>query len=655
MAIISKKVKKVARYALSALLLAGMVCVTGFLSFTGMLVFNSSLYLAVTAFFLAGGIEGEVYAQNINASLLTIFTGDYWEDLAHQELLKKLIHDNPSNSFLKECRELQEYITRLEAAHDHSQALELKNAKRSLKYKIRYFKNFMQSVMSQEDTAQNPTRDPFHQELQAAFKVTLEKEKQPSDTAGIRQAILKTQQQIGRKILLSRLAWILNIGAGISCFFVGLEVAQTSMAALGLTLSGAALSASVFGLAIVGAIGYMMLIHNTISNMIKDDTLRSWVAATRDFFKRRTKETSLRYALRTISGSVGITILVGLAIFATVATAGTWWHAAKAGAKLIPWLANAANPLRAIAVSIMGFTQLLFNIWNSLKSVEDLIKISLRKIWLHLKKNISEYRHKENLLQFLNPFRLLILLITLPFKFLVFIGHLLSMGLMGDQLDKVPPLATTLLATSNEALQDGHYFLPEEEACSSHGHSHKDHEHGHNHEQPHENHQEHEHEHSHQHIDLVGKFLKYVVLAPLYLLAALWDWVCSQKNCKEPPLSIGMALKKAFFGFSRPSIAIPKPVLSAGSEKYETEKRLEKIIVLVPRDKKAAITTLVNKHIKTPNTVTVESYRTLLQNQKSAQTIFDNVCYVAKNSFFFKPSEPRQQDPINVFKAAPNA
>src|SRR3990167_5089713 len=75
-----EKLKKALRYGLSGLLVVGLIFLTGFLSFAGVLAINGSISLAITFFLLAGGIEGEVYAQNINQSLIKIFKGNYLEE-----------------------------------------------------------------------------------------------------------------------------------------------------------------------------------------------------------------------------------------------------------------------------------------------------------------------------------------------------------------------------------------------------------------------------------------------------------------------------------------------------------------------------------------------------------------------------------------------
>lgn len=601
-----KKIKKIFHYSSSTLLILGMVLVTGFLSFSGMLLLNSSIFFAISCFFLAGIIEGEVYAQNIKSSLFKIFTTTYWTDAIIEQTLEELIAANKDQlpPFLQEYRALQNYIQHLEHHHDHSTKNKklLKDAQRHLKWKRRYFRDFIL----------NKASGPFDKQLEAAFAKLLVKE-QVDDIESLRSNI---HQKINQKIWLSRAAWILNIAAGISCALVGIEVAQSSMAVLisyfGITISGAALSASIFGLAILGALGYTLIIHNTITDIIKNDSVRQWAHKSREFFKRKQQgkisETLARYYLRVILGSIGISIVIGLGVFATIATAGTWWYAAKAGARFISWLTNIASGLRTVAVSLMAITTLLFSLVNSLQTVEELLKVSFHKIKVSFQKLINKYidTPAENLIQRLNPFRFIILTVILPFKYLIFIAHLFSMGVTGDRLNKVPPLVTSVLSAGGEFLEDSHYFFHIDDTTDHHHHNHNDNNHNtatadqkdnnaisctcshqeskevtdeHHHHK--ENQEPHTHHHAHGEI-IMGTLLAFIkiALAPLYLLAISWDWLASKGNSStDKQLTFKLATTKIVHGLTAPKETnLEKPLLSLQTLTYEKEKRIQKII-----------------------------------------------------------------------------
>lgn len=571
---LSTRTKKYLRYSLTGILMLGMILVTGFLSFTGMLALNASIYYAIAAFFLAGGIEGEVYAQNISSSLLKIFSGNHLEDRLLNKKLAQLINSEggltSSKGFLADYKKLLNYVQDLEETHDESNEHALEEARRSLKWMQRYFKDFMLNNQATPDGL-------FHPELQLLISDS-EKE--------------RLRKEIRRKTWQNRFSWILNLAAGISCGLVGLEVAQSSILALtayfGLAISSAALSASIFGLALLGAIGFTHLIHNTISDMIQNDTLQKWARKTVDFFKRKSGETNFRYWSRVIFGSLAVSLVVGLGVFATVSTAGTWWYAAKAGAQLIPGIRNAASAIRTGAVSLMGITTLAFNIVNSLKSAKELSKISIHHAWQHVKKQVEDCRKTENLIQFLNPLRLVIKAITFPFKTLIFIGHLISMGDMG-RLPGIDDHISTGINFTSELLTDFHMIFPEDphqtgehhhplkhkqDACPQTANASASELEEKTHVHPPEQAHRHKH-HDHTHTDIAGKFLK-LVLSPLYILAAFWDCYSSQYNPEpEKQLSMKQALKKSFFGLSK-KVELKKPTLSTTWLVIEKQKRIEK-------------------------------------------------------------------------------
>jgi len=561
--------KKYLRYTATTFLFTGVVAVTGFLSFAGMLALNGSIYLAMAGFILGGGIEGEIYAQYINKSLLKLFSDKYLEEQIYNKLLKELIAKYPENEFLQDYSQLLEHLAELKEeqneAHegDFQKKLkeELENAERSLKWMKRDFAKFMKNRADNDFLKLNDV-------IKADKKNDIAKE-------------------IADKKSWIRLSWILNIGAGLSCFLVGLEAAQISILALSsyfsFAISGAALSASVFGIAIVGALGYTFLIHHTISQIIQDDTFGTWKKDILNLQKPRNFTEALKYA--------GIAFVISLSILATLATAGTWWYAAKAGAKMISWLAKFANPIRIAAVFTMGLTSLAFNLTRSLASLKALGG-RLAEFSEHISEKTEEIHQRikihldhENLAQLVNPFRIINILINIPFKVVAFTGHLISMAVMGDRIAGIPAIIAAVINFFNEFFVDQDLIFP-------HHHHHKKHscQQHHEHETEQEskldsNHHEHDHhihkheheEHDHSHIDLIGKFLKYVLLGPSYLLEACWDWGFSKINQTDnPPLSFKQAHKKAFHGLPP---APPQPStfhLSDATLLRERENRIRK-------------------------------------------------------------------------------
>ena len=140
--------------------------------------------------------------------------------------------------------------------------------------------------------------------------------------------------------------------------------------------------------------------------------------------------------------------------------------------------------------------------------------------------------------QILNPFRLILKITIMPLRILLFLGHLIGIGVTADRVPGVPQLLSTLLGIISEGFEDLHYFA---------GHAH---EHTHHHEQEapvkrlptSDERSEHLNallkkrlgkEHGHHHnLDLPTRLLTFL-FTPMYGLAALWDWAASQSNPKH--------------------------------------------------------------------------------------------------------------------------
>lgn len=585
------KYKKYLRHGANGLLVTGMVFFTGFMSFSGAILLKFSIYGALAAFFFAGIIEGEVYAHNISRSLLMMFSGEYLKDLLVAkklgELVKK-IETSPYNTskFLKDYNEVLEYVQELEETHDEDNRAELEKAKKRLKWMRRQFKSYLLS--DDEDTQSNSLYRKFKRNVTKWFGM---EDNSPTSEAFypefrnlVPEAERKQfQKELHLKKRLGRFSWILNLIAGVTCYLVGLNATQIGLSTLatyfGFALTGTALSTSVVGLAVLGGLGYTLLIHNTINDMIHNDTLKKWYRKTLKFFLRKKNaetgeyvESKSRHACRIVVGAILVGIIVSLGVFATIATAGTWWSAAKLGAETISWLKNGASPVRSIGVILMAMTQGVFNIVNSLKSAKEIAELSPKKMWQELQERRQKYRKAENDWQYWNPVRITIKVISWPFTIFSFVGHLISMSLMGNQLDGVDPNVATGLNTASEGLTDYNMIFPE---THPHGPNEND---GAAYAVP-KKHKHHAHDHTHA--DIPGKILIVVLtIIPLYPLSATWDWYHSKKNTADSgkkQLTYLEALKKAYLGLPDKR-EIKKPQLSSTWLAFEKQMRVDKVL-----------------------------------------------------------------------------
>lgn len=148
------------------------------------------------------------------------------------------------------------------------------------------------------------------------------------------------------------------------------------------------------------------------------------------------------------------------------------------------------------------------------------------------------FRERENWGQIVNPARLVLAVTITPLRVLLFLGHLVSIGVTADRMPGVPEIVSAILGIVSEGFEDVHYFLP--------------HEHVHSHSTKGLLEERLEAGHGHDHsADLPTRILKLITL-PIYGLATLWDSAFSQFNNPKQRLGLGTAWDKQT---GQPSVA----------------------------------------------------------------------------------------------------
>ena len=123
-----------------------------------MLALYNVIALGIIAFFLAGLIEGEVYAQNIFKSVEKLWIPKALEKEASQQLLNKLSKPKDKHrkeqieqsAFLKTYNALRAEIEALEKATDSDSEKLLHQKKRLLKWQQEYFHAWMMGEVENE-------------------------------------------------------------------------------------------------------------------------------------------------------------------------------------------------------------------------------------------------------------------------------------------------------------------------------------------------------------------------------------------------------------------------------------------------------------------------------------------------------------------------
>lgn len=465
------------------------------LAFIGLYAIHPIFGLGITLGFFATMIEGEIYKQNITQAFKKLFKRDYTErkiilkflkhEIKHKHEFENDLESNakPSPGFYDDYKAQKAYLQKLKKQTPRDE-VKLQQAKVRIRMMEDYFIAFVYE-----------RQDPL---LQKSEYYTALNNKISA------QQRLKLRREILAKLWLTRLGGVLSMLGGIACTFVFTHAIQftllTSLGTFGLGASaaGGPITIAAYVLAVAAGTAYSLMIYTTVSDMVRNNTLRRWARKVKKQFMRKTivvdgeqrKESLSRYLFRLGLYSTLLTTVLALNLFATLATAGTWWYMAKAGVTIAPFFVKALSTLKEITISSYVSTEFLFNISNSLETFNQLTKVSLKRMYRAAWDNIKATKAEENWLQFCNPFRLAIKAISLPAKIIIFIGHIFGVGVTSDRLRPIPAIMTATVNASAEFTQDFHYVYSTDE---------------------------------HSHSDIPGAFIKFC-LAPIYLLSGLWDY-----------------------------------------------------------------------------------------------------------------------------------
>ncbi len=515
------KLKKLPYYLALSLLTAGASLILGFLSFSGMYALLPMLSLAAATFFLSVVYEGEIYLQNIKGALTKLFKANYLENYLAKEYLLNYF---PEDSELKECPQFfRDYKAQLLllAQFEHKK---LDKASKKRKKQIA-----------------RTLKDMEHWFAQQLFtKANLDKKDKANSYALELQLWLASHQQKEWQEKLRKRKTRFNITRGfsaLSALFMCLGSTYLMVEAFSAipffaTLPFVIWPIIILPLAFIAGAAYGFLTYNAITDLINNNTIFKWYQHLKEDLKQG-------LTVRNVFMTTTAIFLAAIAVTLTVCTAGTWWTIATKARPLFNWMKNMPSFIMGVINPIItGASAIVFNIQNSAESLE-LVDETLRteknnaqRIYKALTRTYQHLLDTENVLQIINPPRLLLKLTVTPLRILFFFGHLASMALTSDRMPGIPKIIAILVAIISEGFEDAHYFInggyneQENDPCSSHhipGHPHpqdfktilKEHL------DPHA-----QHEHS---TDLPTWIIK-TAATPLYALAALWDFLASKLN-----------------------------------------------------------------------------------------------------------------------------
>ena len=507
------KTKHIPKYLLTFLLTLGASITLGLLSLGGIYLILPLLSVGIAAFGLSVAYEAEIYWQNLNGAMDKLLKRNYLKNLMARSFLLDL-------ALKHDCQFLTDYKEQLRIVNEYQD-------KRLDKASIKRKKQAEKTLRKMEKWFSSIVFDTNNDAFDSDYV----------------QAIRKIINENDGSLLVDkyhRHKRYYNIAKGV-CVAIGtftnlatLYLFFDVIVGLGLVsvISGPLLPFILIPAACIAGAAYGLMIYNTITNMLANDTLRKWYKKIKmGLEKGETKAVIL---------AISAVFLMLLAAALTICTAGTWWQIAKEATPLFSWMRNIPAFITGVLTPLFtGIGALFFNVENTTESLEVVEEIVTKKgeesklsTWQKLKAGINKLRQKENLGQLINPFRILIKVITLPLRLILFIGHIISIGVNADKVPGVPMYLSALLGIVSEGFEDLHYFFGHDE---------------HHHEplsinEIIKNHKKGEQDHDHSD-DIPTKLIKAAML-PFYLLATTWDWAFSKLN--EKPLSFKRAFERQY-------------------------------------------------------------------------------------------------------------
>lgn len=469
------KKTKALRYVVATSLTMGTVLSVGFLSFSGLWIIYPYIIPAILAFFLSGVIEGKVFGTSIFKGLarLKLLSPNGEKHLLFSEL-NKLLSMKVESWVNSQCRFLQDYC------NQRKKYKALKNNPSANEEDVKEAKQRLEELKDYLYQQMNKPNDPDIED--------------PYVSQAIKEASLIELNSAKRSVWFLRFFWLISILVGIvSGFVTAFAVQEAITVGLALSLSVTALSAIVWPVAIFAAIGATFLLYYAITDIVKNDAIVKACSKTLKLFKRSTEESIGAYLLRLLALSIVVMGITSLTVFATAASGGTCWIVMQKGIKLLApklpiFVAYCAStiliPINFATDLIYGFSttvQTIDNCKDIFQAIFDIIKHPIKAIknfCVNIETKLNNLKEKESWGQFFNPFRILAKLIISPLQSLVFIGHLISIGLTTDRFMNVPPPLVAGVCAIAEGLQDLSFLTTED------GHNHAQHDHeddGHDH------------------------------------------------------------------------------------------------------------------------------------------------------------------------------
>jgi hypothetical protein len=551
--------KKIPYYLLIFLLTLGAIAIIGLLSFTGMFTLVPIVSLAVISFVLSVAYEGEIYLQNIKGAFNKLTKHKHLEHQLANAYLLRSFENGVIDTKAADCPQFfKDYENQLKLLHkfshkrlDEASEARKKKIEKSLKDMEKWFANRLYAKREKDNQLTE-----YELELRDWLIIHGQNEEK-----ALRRERETTYN--GMKLFSVICGTFMSIGVGYL-----LVEALTVLGGI-VTLSVAASPAVIIPLALVAGTAYVLLIYNSVTNMIHNDSLRKW-------YYEIKKELEKGITFRRVATAIAAVLLFILAVSLTLCTCGTWWTIAKA--------AGMPSFFSGLLATLLGSSQLIFNLENTSESLKmiDEAAASEKGFFAQLGEGLVKIYHRmrdqidnENWLQIINLPRILIFLTVTPLRLIAFAGHLIAIGVTADRVPGIPEIVSAILGIISEGFEDFHFFFADLVP----------HKHGHTTNELLKQRLEGGHCHDHEN-DIPTRIIHFIFL-PVYAAAAAWDWLATRLVGKEPlacRLIKTSEESELSFDHLKGQLGEENGVVLHNNELYYAHQRSQKIKKIKPRE-----------------------------------------------------------------------
>ena len=483
--------KRYLKKPLTLTLTLGASLLLGLLSFAGMYILMPLLGVSIAAFVLSVIYEGEIYQRNIENALEKLLDGHYTSELLGEEYL-----DNLKALTKDEKAALPHFFkTYLKLKAIDSDGNAHPSAARQKRLKLMHI--WLGQLM-----IANTAKTPYAQKVLNSVTDLKAWQEKANNTNRYHRYI---------QIFSAIAAALMSLGT----VYLILEVLPTLPF---LSIAPVALPFVVLPMAVIAGIAYGFLSYNALTDFLLKNNLKEW------WQDIKSQLTSPDRNSKTIFFAIFSALVFALNLSLTLFTAGTWWSVVNASQTTWSWLKNPIIRLTsALIAPVVSISTLGFNLENTIETIKE-VKGALDQPTSETpaveSTPVDIKTSAETTMQLFNPFRLLHKLTFTPLLMLLFLGHLVSIGLTADRMPGVPAIISALFGMISEGFEDFHYFFDIDKLLNNHsgndgGHAH----------------------HHHEHSAIPTKVLE-MLFSPLFALSALWHWGFQSKH-QSPQKTFG--------------------------------------------------------------------------------------------------------------------